>query len=233
MGGPVTGPSRPRAAGRLHRLGTTLLLAGAVLSVAYLFPGAAPVAAHPSPGEVAASVPGASPSPEPSPEAAPDATPAPGAPAGPSVAPQAGSIPTRVPTSAPYRMPQWVDFVMTVPRLGYWAEVREGTSTRVLGYGPGHYSETPMPGQPGNVAVAAHNSFWYHFDRLQAGDKVYLQTHDGTKFAYTIVSSRVTEPDDIGVVVPTVDQRLTLTTCWPLWAGVLAKQRYVIVATQD
>jgi len=122
-----------------------------------------------------------------------------------------------------------VDFRLRVPRLGYRALVREGVAPDVLFAGPGHYPETRWPGQPGNVGVAAHNVYWLRFDRLAPGDELILDTRYGS-FRYRVTGSRVVDPADRSVLADTPGHRLTLTTCWPLWAGQLAPSRLAIFA---
>jgi sortase A len=122
-------------------------------------------------------------------------------------------------------------FAIRVPKIGYYAAVRQGVSLNVLSTGPGHYPTTAMPGQPGLVAIAAHNTFWIPFGQLGPGDSVILETRAG-RFTYRVTGTRIVNPDDTGVIVQTSDPRLVLTTCWPLWAGNLATQRLAIFAQQ-
>lgn len=122
-------------------------------------------------------------------------------------------------------------FAIRVPKIGYYAAVREGVSLSVLATGPGHYPSTAMPGRPGLVGIAAHNTFWIPFGRLGPGDAVILETRTG-RYTYRITGTRVVEPDDRTILAQTSDSRLALTTCWPLWAGNLAPQRLVIFAEQ-
>ena len=124
-----------------------------------------------------------------------------------------------------------VDFGIRVPRIGYFAAVGEGTDSVALDAGPGHYSDTAWPGQPDNVAVAAHNVYWIQFNDLRTGDEVKLETRWGT-YTYRITGRRVVEADDRTILVHTLQPRLTLTTCWPLWAGAFATQRLVYFADQ-
>ena len=125
-----------------------------------------------------------------------------------------------------------VDFAIAIPKLGYFAAVREGVSSGVLYSGPGHYPETPWPGQPGMVGVAAHNVYWENFPSLKAGDEIDLQTRYGN-YRYRVTGSRIVDPSDLSVLIPNADGfHLTLTTCWPLWAGAFATQRYVIFTDQ-
>lgn len=125
-----------------------------------------------------------------------------------------------------------VDFQIRVPKLGYAAAVKEGVDSTVLYSSPGHYPETPWPGDPGMVGVAAHNVYWIDFPQLQPGDQVLLQTRYGT-YTYRVTGSRIVNPDDRTVLIPTAPgYHLTLTTCWPTWAGAFATQRYIIFTDQ-
>ena len=124
-----------------------------------------------------------------------------------------------------------VDFAIRVPRLDYYAAVREGVGSTILYDGPGHYPGTPWPGQRGMVAVAAHNVYWIDFPQLAKGDEVDLETRYGT-FRYKVTGTRIVQPDDRSIVVQGPGHHLTLTTCWPLWAGSFATRRYVIFTDQ-
>jgi len=125
-----------------------------------------------------------------------------------------------------------VDFAIRIPRLGYYAAVKEGIGAGVLYSGPGHYPTTMWPGDPGTVGVAAHNVYWINFPQLANGDEIDVETRYGV-YRYRMMGSEVVNPDNRTVLVPYSDgYRLTLTTCWPLWAGAFATQRYVIYARQ-
>lgn len=125
-----------------------------------------------------------------------------------------------------------VDFAIDVPRLNYFAAVREGIGSGVLYGGPGHYPDTPWPGDQGTVGVAAHNVYWINFPELKVGDEVDLETRYG-EYRYRVTGYRIVNPSDLTVLVPeSGGHHLTLTTCWPLWAGAFATQRYVIFTDQ-
>jgi sortase A len=124
-----------------------------------------------------------------------------------------------------------VDFVLKIPRLGYAAAVREGVSSSVLEFGPGHYPTTPEPGQPGDVGVAAHNTYWLGFGAVKPGDRIVLETRDATTYTYVVTGTRIVAPEETWVLNQPGGRRLTLTTCWPLWAGAMARQRLAIFAT--
>lgn len=125
-----------------------------------------------------------------------------------------------------------VDFAIRIPRLGYFAAVKEGVDSGVLYSGPGHYPTTMWPGDQGTVGVAAHNVYWINFPQLAKGDEVDIETRYG-RYRYRVTGSEVVDPGNRSVLVPNSDGfHLTLTTCWPLWAGAFATQRYVIFTDQ-
>ena len=140
--------------------------------------------------------------------------------------------PPAVVTAALKKPVDGVDFAISIPKLNYFATVHEGVTAGVLYSGPGHYPETPWPGDPGTVGVAAHNVYWINVPQLVAGDEIDLQTRYGT-YRYRVTGSRIVSPSDTSVLIPDAPgEHLTLTTCWPLWAGAFATQRYVIFTDQ-
>ena len=123
---------------------------------------------------------------------------------------------------------------LVIPRLEVDTVVVEGISDDALDTGAGHYPDTPLPGEPGNVAIAGHrNTFGKPFenlDRLRPGDQVILETPIG-RHVYEMVqpfdrhgNPWVTDPDDTSVLTPTSESILTLTTCHPKGS---AKQRLI------
>jgi len=125
-----------------------------------------------------------------------------------------------------------VDFAIQIPRLGYAAAVKEGVDSGVLYSGPGHYPTSMWPGNPGTVGVAAHNVYWINFPQLVNRDEIDIQTRYGL-YRYQVTGSEIVSPSDRNVLLPSADgYHLTLTTCWPLWAGAFATKRYVIFAKQ-
>jgi sortase A len=106
-----------------------------------------------------------------------------------------------------------------IPRLGVDALVVEGVSLRALRAGAGHYPETPLPGQPGNVSLAGHRTTFgapfADLDRLGVGDEIVLETPAG-RYRYEVAARPwVTDPADWRVVGPVDGSVLTLTTCEP------------------
>jgi sortase A len=121
--------------------------------------------------------------------------------------------------------------IIQIPRIGVDKAIVEGTTTTDLRQGPGHYSDTPLPGQPGNSAIAGHRTtYGAPFSRLSElgrGDQILVTTHQGT-FWYDVSRSLVVEPTDVSVIAPSSANQLTLTTCTPRFS---AAQRLVVQAS--
>ncbi len=114
---------------------------------------------------------------------------------------------------------------LVVPSLAIDTIIVEGTSLKALAAGAGHYRGTPLPGNPGNVAIAGHRTMngkpFSQLDRLKPGDIVVLFT-PFAKHTYKVTppfgghpNPWITRPDDWTVVAPSNESVLTLTTCHP------------------
>jgi sortase A len=118
-----------------------------------------------------------------------------------------------------------------IPVIGINQVVVEGTNTPDLRKGPGHYTGTPLPGEPGNVAIAGHRTTYghpfYNLDSVKVGDPIVLTTLQGI-FVYDATGTTVVSPSDTSVVDNVFADRLTLTTCNPRFS---ASSRLVVQAT--
>ena len=119
--------------------------------------------------------------------------------------------------------------LIEIPKIGVDKAIVEGVGVEDLKKGPGHYPDTPMPGQPGNPAIAGHRTTYgapfHRLDELAAGDAILVTTGQG-EFRYEVESSIVVRPTQSEVLDPTPDNRLTLTTCHPKYS---AAQRLIVV----
>ena len=126
--------------------------------------------------------------------------------------------------------------------------VREGEDLANLRRGPGHYAQTPIPGQWGNSAIAGHRTTYgapfNRLDEIRAGDPIIIETAIGAH-VYIVRDPREIHDesrmldvgDDAGwmavdatalwVVDPLDGAFLTLTTCHPEFSS---RQRLVVVA---
>jgi sortase A len=120
---------------------------------------------------------------------------------------------------------------IVIPRFGLDAVVIQGTSSSSLEKGPGHYPDTPFPGQPGTIGIAGHRTTYLapfrHIDSLKKGDEIMIHM-PYADFTYTVQRHRIVDPSDVEIVDPVGHPLLVLTACNPLYS---AAQRYAIFAT--
>ena len=120
---------------------------------------------------------------------------------------------------------------IVIPAIGVDKIVVEGVSLDDLKKGPGHYPETPLPGQEGNAAIAGHRTTYgapfQRLDELRAGDEVTVTTVQG-EFTYEVAETLIVSPTQVDVLDDKGDNRLTLTACHPKYS---AAQRIIVVAT--
>jgi len=145
--------------------------------------------------------------------------------------------------------------IIRIPRLGldYARTVIEGTNTEDLDIGPGHYTNSALPGQKGNLAIAGHRvgkgSPFLDLDKLRPGDAIVLETKSAW-YTYKVLGNKangnfdqdtienipgreIVDPSDVKVVAPVPDHigeapsraMITLTTCHPKFS---AQQRMII-----
>ena len=118
-----------------------------------------------------------------------------------------------------------------IPSIGVDVVVVEGTSASALRAGAGHYPETPLPCEQGNVAIAGHRTTYgrpfNQLDRVEVGDEIILETPVGRCRYVVGAEPYVTQPTDLSVLDPTATGTLTLTTCHPKGS---ARQRLILKA---
>jgi sortase A len=120
---------------------------------------------------------------------------------------------------------------MRIPRIDVDKIVVEGVQVDDLKRGPGHYPDSPLPGQPGNAAVAGHRTTYgapfNRIDELEQGDEILVTTAQGS-FRYEVQRQLIVSPDQVEVLDDFGDDRLTLTACHPKYS---ARQRIIVVAS--
>jgi sortase A len=122
-----------------------------------------------------------------------------------------------------------------IPAIGVDNIVVAGVQTSDLKKGPGHFPETPLPGQLGNAAIAGHRTTYgqpfHNVDKLEWGDEIIVTTLTG-RYVYLVNGREIVSPSDYQVVTtvdPTV-ANLTLTSCHPKWT---ARERIIITSILD
>jgi sortase A len=120
--------------------------------------------------------------------------------------------------------------LLQIPRLEVSAIVRAGSDSRTLRLAIGHIGGTALPGEPGNMGLAAHrDTFFRRLGEIRPNDQVRLVTAEGT-FDYRVEGTRIVEPRDTWVLGPTEGSVLTLVTCYPFRYVGSAPQRFVVRA---
>jgi sortase A len=119
---------------------------------------------------------------------------------------------------------------LRIPAIDVDKIVVSGVEVADLKRGPGHYPDSPLPGQPGNAAIAGHRTTYgapfNRLDELEPGDEILVTTVQGA-FRYEVRDTLIVNPDQVEVLDDFGDDRLTLTACHPKYS---ARQRIVVVA---
>jgi sortase A len=121
---------------------------------------------------------------------------------------------------------------IVIPDLDVDVVVVEGTTASALRAGAGHYPDTPLPCEAGNVAIAGHRTTYgrpfHNVDLLKVGSKITLETPIGSCTYEVSEKPFPVAPNRLDVINTTgPDPTLTLTTCHPKGS---ARQRLIVKA---
>lgn len=98
--------------------------------------------------------------------------------------------------------------------------------------GLGHVPGTAVPGGAGNVAIAGHRDTLFRpLKDIRIGDLIQLEGQ-GFRVLYRVSGKKVTSPDDVSVLAPDGENRLTLVTCFPFYYVGHAPQRFIVQARE-
>ena len=119
---------------------------------------------------------------------------------------------------------------IAMPSLDRSYVMVHGVGQPTLRKGPGHYPDTPLPGQGGTVAVAGHRTTYLApfraIDELRPGDPIVLSMTYG-RFTYRVERTRIVKPSNVGVKRKVGYEQVILTACHPVYS---AKYRIVVFA---
>lgn len=150
--------------------------------------------------------------------------------------------PATAPTDLPIPEPGDPIGRIQIPRIDVDFIMVQSVDLRYLQNGPGHFPQTPLPGQPGNSAFAGHRTTYKapfnRIDELAPGDVITVTTLQGT-FTYvvdrhvgedgTLDSGHfIVKPTDLSILDQDKGNRLTLMACNPKYS---AATRIVVTAT--
>ncbi len=121
---------------------------------------------------------------------------------------------------------------LQVPRLGINEIVVQGDSAADLRLAVGHLSNTVLPGEWGNVALAGHrDTFFRPLRDIRVGDEIRFKTSERI-FEYRVESIEVVGPKDVRVLKSTTGHDLTLLTCFPFHFVGSAPKRFIVHARE-
>jgi sortase A len=119
---------------------------------------------------------------------------------------------------------------LSIPSIKSFEAIIEGTGTKELKRGVGHYPGSVIPGVSDNSVLSGHrDSVFRKLGDVKIGDLITVKSAYGT-FVYEVHRIRIVKANDRTVIVPTDDPLLTLSTCYPFRFIGNAPKRYVVQA---
>lgn len=119
---------------------------------------------------------------------------------------------------------------LSIPRVNSFVAIIEGTGSKELKRGVGHYVGSVVPGVSDNSVLAGHrDSVFRRLGEVKIGDLITVKNDYGT-FVYEVHKIRIVKANDRTVIVPTKDAVLTLSTCYPFRFIGNAPKRYIVQA---
>ncbi len=117
-----------------------------------------------------------------------------------------------------------------IPRLGLSAVILEGIDEKTLLVAVGHIPQTPLPGEVGNIGLAAHrDTFFRALKDIRRDDVIRLSGPNGGG-EYLVKSTAVVEPGNTEALMPSRSADLTLITCYPFNFIGPAPKRFIVKA---
>jgi len=130
-----------------------------------------------------------------------------------------------------------------IPSLGvdapivYLDSVDETTLQTELKKGVGHYPETALPGEAGNVFLFGHSSYYWwdwseysaifaNLESIRVGDRILIY-YENELYVYQVRQTKLVNPTDMSVLDQDREYELTLMTCTPLGTSL---NRFIVVS---
>ena len=90
--------------------------------------------------------------------------------------------------------------VLKIPKINLEIAVVNGVSKEDIKYMVGHFPDSVMPGEVGNLCVAGHRTSNYgqpfkEVDKLENGDEI-IFTYKGLEYRYVVDSSFIVTPEE-------------------------------------
>jgi sortase A len=117
---------------------------------------------------------------------------------------------------------------IVIPAIGVDVVAVEGVAGRDLREGPGHWPETPFPGQGGHFIVSGHRTTYgapfRKLNQVEVGDAIYLVLPYGVA-KYEVTKVIIVYPRDMKDVDISRTEKISLAACHPIYS---ARQRIVV-----
>ncbi len=129
----------------------------------------------------------------------------------------------------------WPVARLSVPHLGISRIVLAGASGASLAFGPGHFFNSALPGEDGNIIISAHRDTHFAFlQNLSAGDTLLLEAVNKEITVYKVKEFFVIDKTKTPFIPTDMSNRLMLITCYPfdaITAG--GPLRYIVIAEPE
>jgi sortase A len=123
--------------------------------------------------------------------------------------------------------------VLRIPSRNIELPVFDSTDEWALNRGSGHVTGTSLPGERGNVAIAAHrDGFFRGLENIEIGDEIELTTLEGRQ-TFRVSMLDIVDPLDLSVLEPLDVDTVTLITCYPFNYVGAAPDRFIVRAALD
>lgn len=105
---------------------------------------------------------------------------------------------------------------LEIPSIDLRVAVFDGTTDEVLNLGTGRVTGTAIVGDKGNLAIAGNRDSFRGLKDIEIGSIINInnQTVNNTYKVYEIL---IVDPSDTFVLLPSLEQTLTLITCYPFY----------------
>lgn len=110
------------------------------------------------------------------------------------------------------------------------SEIKNG-NWEVTTKGVSYWKDSPIPGEDGNSVFYGHNwtSLLGKLVYVKPGDKIRVVYEDGTAKDFRVSITQVVNPDQVGILAPSRDRRITIYTC----TGFMDSKRFVAIAQPE
>lgn len=123
--------------------------------------------------------------------------------------------------------------VLEVPTVGLEVPIYQSNSELVMDRASGVIDGMAYPHEGGNIGISGHRDGYFRVLKdVKVGDPIVLQTQEGEK-RFRIDATHIVEISDTRLLKDTIDQTVTLVTCYPFYFVGHAPQRFIVTASLD